>query len=164
MLSISYEGQAERVAGVKGWERLGDRKWREWTIEIWNRISLGRSQRLWCDIWLCKNGIPSWVWWHRSIIPALGRLRQEDGKFKTSLGYIVRPCLKNKNQILRQHRSRPGRVVWDELIHKGTPIHIRLQGHCKFRISLRLKWEPLSASSRGTMWVTSYLYWSVGKL
>jgi hypothetical protein len=35
----------------------------------------------------------SWVWWHIPI-PALGRLRQEDQKFKTSLS--VRPYLKNK--------------------------------------------------------------------
>jgi hypothetical protein len=29
-------------------------------------------------------------------IPALQRLRQEDPKFKVSLVYIVRPCLKKK--------------------------------------------------------------------
>jgi hypothetical protein len=27
---------------------------------------------------------------------ALGRLRQEDQKFKASVGYTVRPCLENK--------------------------------------------------------------------
>jgi hypothetical protein len=32
--------------------------------------------------------------WHISIIPALGRLRQEDHKFKVTSGYIARPCLK----------------------------------------------------------------------
>jgi hypothetical protein len=29
-------------------------------------------------------------------VPALERLRQEDQKFKVSLGYIARPYLKNK--------------------------------------------------------------------
>jgi hypothetical protein len=31
--------------------------------------------------------------------PALGRLRWEDCKFKTSLGYIVTPCLKKKKKL-----------------------------------------------------------------
>jgi hypothetical protein len=35
---------------------------------------------------------------HNLIISALGRLRQEDKKFETSLSYIERPCLKNKKQ------------------------------------------------------------------
>jgi hypothetical protein len=31
-----------------------------------------------------------------SVIPALRRLRKEDGKFKASLSYIIIPCLKKK--------------------------------------------------------------------
>jgi hypothetical protein len=31
------------------------------------------------------------------VIPALGRLRQEDGKFWANLGYAVRPHLKTNN-------------------------------------------------------------------
>jgi hypothetical protein len=29
------------------------------------------------------------VWWYKSVIPALGRLRQEDHEFKDSLGFIL---------------------------------------------------------------------------
>jgi hypothetical protein len=32
--------------------------------------------------------IKSWVWWYTSVIPALGRKRQEDLEFKAILGYI----------------------------------------------------------------------------
>jgi hypothetical protein len=34
-----------------------------------------------------------------SVIPALGRLRQEDWEFKTTLAYIARPCLKRKKNL-----------------------------------------------------------------
>jgi hypothetical protein len=36
------------------------------------------------------------------VISALGRLRQEDHKFKANLGYTVKPCLKNKDKTNRQ--------------------------------------------------------------
>jgi hypothetical protein len=32
------------------------------------------------------------------VIPALGRLRQEEGAFKGSLGYTVKPYLKNQKR------------------------------------------------------------------
>jgi hypothetical protein len=32
------------------------------------------------------------------VIPALGRLRQEDCEFEISLGYVERCCFKNKQQ------------------------------------------------------------------
>jgi hypothetical protein len=36
--------------------------------------------------------------WHTPMTAALGGLRQKDHDFKTSLGYIARHCLQNKNQ------------------------------------------------------------------
>jgi hypothetical protein len=43
-------------------------------------------------------------WWCMSIIPALGRLRQEDHKFKVSLGYIGSPSLKKKKKSVLSNR------------------------------------------------------------
>jgi hypothetical protein len=37
------------------------------------------------------------VWWHTPIIPALGRLRQEDQGFKASLNYTARSCFEEKS-------------------------------------------------------------------
>jgi hypothetical protein len=39
------------------------------------------------------------------VIPALKRLRQEDSKFKASLSYIARPCLKQTNKQKNQDTS-----------------------------------------------------------
>jgi hypothetical protein len=40
----------------------------------------------------------SLAWWCIPVIPALEKQRQEDQKFETSLGYIVRSCLKTKQK------------------------------------------------------------------
>jgi hypothetical protein len=40
----------------------------------------------------------SWAWWYMPVTLTPGRLRQEDLKFKISLGYTRRPCLKNKTK------------------------------------------------------------------
>jgi hypothetical protein len=39
-----------------------------------------------------KSSLTSW-WWFMPVNPALMSLRQENHKFKTSLGYMVRHCL-----------------------------------------------------------------------
>jgi hypothetical protein len=36
----------------------------------------------------------NWTCWLMPVIPALGKLRQEDCKFEVSLVYIMRSCLK----------------------------------------------------------------------
>lgn len=40
-------------------------------------------------IYFLKNKSRSWVWWHVSVIPALGKLRQKDQAVKDSLGYLA---------------------------------------------------------------------------
>jgi hypothetical protein len=41
-----------------------------------------------------------------TIIPALERLRQDDWEVGTSLGYIERPCLKNKTKKTLQNMTK----------------------------------------------------------
>jgi hypothetical protein len=38
-------------------------------------------------------------WWYTAIISVLGRQRQDDHRFKGSLGYIAKPCLKKQINI-----------------------------------------------------------------
>jgi hypothetical protein len=44
-----------------------------------------------------------------SVIPALGRLRQEGGEFETNLSYIARACLKKKKKDREREREREKR-------------------------------------------------------
>jgi hypothetical protein len=48
----------------------------------------------------------SQVWWHTPIIPALGRPRQEDYKFKASLGYRAKSFLKNKHNSKKFKKNK----------------------------------------------------------
>jgi hypothetical protein len=39
-----------------------------------------------------------WAWWYKPVIPALGRLRQEDCKFEASLDYITETLFQNQTK------------------------------------------------------------------
>jgi hypothetical protein len=43
-----------------------------------------------------------------SVISEIGRLGQEDLKFKASLSYIVGPCLKNQTKGRKERREEGG--------------------------------------------------------
>jgi hypothetical protein len=38
------------------------------------------------------------VWWYKAVLPAIMRLRQEDGKFKFSLDYLTRTKKKKEKK------------------------------------------------------------------
>jgi hypothetical protein len=58
------------------------------------------------------NSIHSWAWWYIPVIPAPRRLRQEDCKFKVSLGYIVRPSLKKKKREEENKRKKERNSIY----------------------------------------------------
>jgi hypothetical protein len=39
------------------------------------------------------------TWWHRPVIPALRRLRQENQAFNSSLSYVAKLCLQKKKKL-----------------------------------------------------------------
>jgi hypothetical protein len=70
------------------------------------------------------------VWWFTPIIPTLGRLRQENHEFETSLGYIARPVSDFKKAMMVEDPSSElgsePRLVWSQSLSLGrdqrTPI------------------------------------------
>jgi hypothetical protein len=48
-------------------------------------------------LWLEKEN--SWIWSYTSIIPAPGRLRQENGEFEASMGYVARSLSQTNKRL-----------------------------------------------------------------
>jgi hypothetical protein len=44
--------------------------------------------------------------WITPVIPALGRLRQEDSNLEVNLGYRTTPCLKEQQQQQKKNRNK----------------------------------------------------------
>jgi hypothetical protein len=42
-----------------------------------------------------------WVWWCTPVIPAPGRLRQEDLKFRVRMGYITKDTVSKKKSKIK---------------------------------------------------------------
>jgi hypothetical protein len=64
-----------------------------------------------------------------SVIPALGRLRQEGGEFETNLSYIARACLKKKKKRERERereRERKGKASRDQMNECGESSFLNL--------------------------------------
>jgi hypothetical protein len=55
------------------------------------------------------HGVESSLDGSMPVMLALGRLRQEDHKFKASLYYITRLCLRKKGKERGRRRKRKGR-------------------------------------------------------
>jgi hypothetical protein len=47
-----------------------------------------------------------WAYWCISVIPKLGRWRQEDQKYKASLGYIAKSSQKQSKKGREEERKR----------------------------------------------------------
>lgn len=47
-------------------------------------------------IWTCVCEPTRWAWCYTPVIPAVRRLRQEDGEFEASLDYIERTSLRGE--------------------------------------------------------------------
>jgi hypothetical protein len=51
------------------------------------------------------------VWWHKPVILAFGKMKQEDLDFKASLGYVARPDSKQKK---KRKKERKRVREWEE--------------------------------------------------
>lgn len=58
--------------------------------------------------------------WYRPVITSLGRLRQEDQKFKASLSYITRVCFKGTKKQ-NQHPNISGKLILWHFLRRLLP-------------------------------------------
>jgi hypothetical protein len=56
----------------------------------------------------------SWTWRYTCIIPAVGRLRQEDEEFKASLGYTERPYQRKRERERQRDRDEDEELGQEE--------------------------------------------------
>lgn len=88
------------------------------------------------------------------IIPTLGRLRQEDLKFKSRLGCIARPCLESfLKRTTRKTQRLPGSWGWAE---SGLTVVERVSFH-RMTGGGPLHWRP--QDRRDVLDISAYLKW-----
>jgi hypothetical protein len=89
----------------------------------------------------------SQAWWYTLVIPAPGRLRQENGKVKASLAYIARPCL---NTTKERHHFKDMDNRLSVVAQACNPNY--LGGRDREYHSLREKFRRPPISNNGWVW------------